>query len=333
MAIIAHWNKFFTAFIALSMPFLGMAQGDLNERELAKYNELYFAAEKFKTQGDLENAEEVFMELYKEAPDNDAVCFELARIFAELEKSEDALFFAERAAELDTTNKWYSLLLASMYRQFDKPEKEIAVFQRLANQEKTNPDYRYELAMAYLGNGQADKALHELEKLEELIGINEIISDQKKTIYLELGDIESATNEIKKLIKNYPSQIEYYGTLGQIYSVNGMPEEAFKVYQKMLEVDPTDPRPHLDLANYYKEKGDYANSILHLKEAMGSSQLEVDQKIPVLLSLLEVTDKDTSLKKEAYKILDIVLEIYYIELDHFYNFHKQYAVYMFSLLH
>lgn len=287
---------------------MGQAQRDLSERDKAKFNELFFTAQNHKTQGDLEKAEGIFMELYKEAPENDAVCYELARIYAETEQSEDALFFAERAADLDTTNKWYTLLLASMYRQFNQPLKEIALFERLTNQHPNNPDYCFELANAYLNNEQPKKALKQLGRLEDLIGINEVISDQKKTIYLSEGDVEKAADEIRKLIKAFPNQIEYYGTLGQIYIVNGYPEEAFKVYQKMLQVDPADPRPHLDLANYYKEKEDFANSILHLKQAMSSPQLQVDQKIPVLLSLLDATAQDSTLKSQTYEILDLVIQ-------------------------
>ena len=119
--------------------------------------------------------------------------------------------------------------------------------------------------------------------------------------------MSKAISEQEKLIEAFPKQLDYYGQLAQLYSVNGFDEEAFGVYQKMLEVSPEDPRPHLDLASYYRGKKEFEKSLNHLKIAMASPELDIDKKMPVLLSLFEATDLDTSLDKEAYQILEDVI--------------------------
>lgn len=308
--ITAKWNKysFILCLFALVFPIAVHAQENdepsLSEKEMRRFNELFFMAEKEKNQGNLQEAKDIYEQLYKMDTRNATVCYELARIYGEEGKADDAVFYGERAAELDPENKWFKLLLASIYREFGKTDKEIELFEELISRVPDNPDYRYELAVAYQSKGELKKALSELDKVEDILGINEVITDLKKQIYLEMGDLEGAADEIRKLIKAYPRELDYYGTLGQIYQVNGYDKKAFEIYQKMLEISPDDPRPHLDLAEYYRQKEDYKSSLFHLKKAMASPDLDIDKKIPVLLSLFAASENDTSLRKESFEIVE-----------------------------
>lgn len=297
-------------FFTLSLLFAGstFAQDHLSAKERQAFNEAYFEAQALKTKGDYEKAGELFKELYKSSPSNAAVNFELAQYYTETDNRESAIFHAERAVELEPANQWYAYLLANIYGQFNRPGKQVEVYQNLLEHDESSNEYRLELAQAYLANNQPQKALEQFNKMEEQMGVNEFISEQKKTIYLDLGDLDAATREIRKLIEAYPNTMEYYGTLGQLYSVNGFEEEAFEVYQEMLEVDSTDPRPHLDLANYYRGQNNFKKSLHHLKYAMESDLLEMEKKIPVLLSLFNASANDSVLREESYAIMNTILK-------------------------
>jgi len=257
--------------------------------------------------GNPEEALEIYRELYKITAFNPTVCYELAQLYTRAGEESDALFFAERAVELEPENKWYQLLLANVYSEFGLPEKEIEVMQKLVRIDSLNPDYRFELALAYYQNQQYKKAIHQLNRLEEIIGINQTITQQKKNIYLEQGELHEAVKEMEKLIKAFPRNIDYYGTLAQIYAVNDMPAEAFEVYQQMLNISPDDPRPHLDLARYYREKDSVEKSLYHLEKAVSSPGLSIDKKVPILLSLFDASALDTNLQKKAYTMLETVM--------------------------
>ncbi|MDZ7848041.1 MAG: tetratricopeptide repeat protein [Owenweeksia sp.] len=86
------------------------------------------------------------------------------------------------------------------------------------------------------------------------------------------------------MIKAFPRNLDYYGSLAQLYRANGLNEEAFDIYEKMLEINDDDPRVHLDLAQYYRDIGNLDTSIFHLK-TIASPALDIDQKVPVLLSM------------------------------------------------
>ena len=280
----------------------------LKPKERRAYNELFFEAEKQKSLGNMEEAREIYLQLHKMDGTNPTVSYELARIFAQQTNKEEAVYYGELAVEGDPRNEWYLLLLSKIYAGFDMPAQQVDLLKDLVALDTNNPDYHYELAMAHLRNGEPREAIAQLDALEKVIGINEVISDQKKSIYLELGELQNAAIELERLIEAFPRNLNYYGSLAQLYRANGLDEEAFVIYGEMLKIDPEDPRVHLDLANYYKDYDQYDSSLYHLTIAVESPELEIDQKVPVLLSLFDMSRTDTNLRKTAYNMLETVVE-------------------------
>lgn len=301
---------FLLALLFLSPLFLTAQEekDPLSRKQREKFNTIFFLAEKEKHIGNEEDAMKYYLALHKLDSKNATVCFELAQLFARRGQADEAIFYSERSVKLDPNNKWFKILLSSVYGKFGEAGDQIGILQDLVKMDSLNPDYRYELAMVYASNSQPKEAIAALNKLERIIGINEMISDQKKLIYLEINDLDGAVAEIKKLIEAFPRNLDFQGTLAQIYMVNGRQKEGLKVYDKMLEVDPNDPRPHLDLAQYYQQEQLFDKSIYHLRKAMKSPLLEIDKKVAVLISLFDVSARDTALKRETYDMLETLVE-------------------------
>ncbi len=284
------------------------SQDALTAKERHAFNEKFFEAKAHDAKGDFDQAFQVYRSLHAMDPENALVNYELAQLYTNENREDSAIFHAEKASTLDPQNQWYTYLRAKVYEKFGYTQKQVQLYQSLLAQEPTSEEYRYELAQAYLANKQVKEALQELNKLEEQLGKNEALTDLKKNIYLNQGNLEKAVQEVHELIEVYPQTLEYYGTLGQLYSVNGFPEKALEVYQQMLQIDSLDPRPHLDLANYYRTKQNYAQSLYHLKIALRSNQLDLEKKIPVLLSLFNASATDTALRAEVYGIMEYLLK-------------------------
>ncbi len=307
LAITACWNKTGLIIGLIIFSFSLSAQEELEGERLRLFNEQYFAAQNAKNRGDTEEALVIFESLYQKDPENAAISYELAQLYAAEEKSEKAVFHAERAFSLDPENDWYLKLKLAVYRQFEQYDAlQQSLLDRIAESESKAP-LRFQLAESYYQSGDPKKSLEQLELVEYEIGLNEQVSNQKKSIYLELGRLEDAAAELNKLIAAYPRNIDYRGALGQLYQANGEEEKALETYQSMLAIDSADPRPHLDLANYYRLEGDFGRSIFHLKKAMSSKQLDMERKIAVLLSLFEASQNDTNLRAEAFSILDEIV--------------------------
>jgi tetratricopeptide (TPR) repeat protein len=318
LEITAKWSrKLFSTFILiLIISFSAMAQkGDdlsyaLSGKELMAFNELFFAAEKDFNLGNYKQAEEKYRDLYKITAYNATVCYRLAEVYLGDGNREDAIFFGERAVELDDENKWFKLGLVTIYRQFRIPKKQVGLLSRLIESDPENPDYRFELATVHRQMGELDEAIEQLDALEERIGMHELITSEKKQIYLEKGDVDAAAEELQKLIEAFPKELNYYGILGQVYEINGLPEKALKVYNTMLEISPNDPRPHLDLANYYQKKQDREKSLFHLNKAIRSPDLDIDKKIAALLSLFNASETDSTLRNTALEMLESVVAVH-----------------------
>ncbi len=319
MAITAYWNKNtiagFAIFVCLSVgaqpadkqenPFEKI---ELSGNDQLKFDELFFQAEKQKNLGNLREAEELYKELYTLNTTNATVCFELAQIYLVAEKPSDAVFYAERAYKLNKDNYWFALLLASAYRASGESKKEVKIYEALIENEPSRESLYFELSNAHINSGDLSKAIKALERTEAIIGINEDVVRQKKQIYLEMGDVKGAVSEMEKLIDTYPDNMDYYGTLAKLYEVNGFEDKALNIYNRMLALDPMDPRPNLDLALYYQDKKDIATSLVYLKRAMASPNLDIDRKIPVLLSLFDAASRDSIMAMEADSIFTSVLE-------------------------
>ena len=305
--ITAFWNKI---GLTTSLILIGLslsAQSKIEGERLRLFNEQFFAAENAKNRDELDKALVLFEALHQKDPENALVHYELAQLYAREEDQAKAIYHAERAQDLEPDNSWYFRLLLAVYEQFGLQESLQKSLKTALRENPENEALHFQLAESYYRSGKSDKALNQLNKLEALIGVQEQISNQKKSIYLEIGDLEGAVLELKKLIQKYPKNLDYRGSLGQVYQANGKIEEAFQVYQEMLLIDSLDPRPHLDLANYYQEKGDLHQSLYHLKQAMGSSQLDMERKIAVLLSLFEVSSKDSLLTAKSFELLDEIV--------------------------
>lgn len=307
-AITVSWTRGLALLTLSTAVFTSQAQSELSKQERHAFNEGFFKAQSLKTKGNLEEALVLFENLLDIDADNAVVHYELGQLYVEQDQLDQAIFHGEKAAHLNPDNRWYLFLLGGIYQAYGLPEKQVSVFRRLLRINPKEQDYRYELAKALLRNEQYEAALAHLDTLEQELGVNEALSDLKKTIYLDTENLEGALAEVRKLIKAYPETMEYYGTLGQLYSVNGYPEKAYEVYQEMLELDSLDPRPHLDLANYYRNKQNFQLSLYHLKRALKSDRLAIEKKIPVLVSIFQASGQDSSLRQEAYAVMDYLLE-------------------------
>lgn len=267
------------------------------------FEKQFFKAQALKLRGDTAEAAQLFAQLGEEQPPKAVVFYELARLRQAQGQPQAALEAGEKAARLKPQNPAYWKLLIQLSKQYRRPVALLEAYRQLLKLEPESPTERLAYSEKLLRQGKPKAALAQLDTLEQQLGTNEQITNLQKSIYLKLGMVDSAAAELRELIRAYPANLEYYGTLGQIYAANERPQKAFQVYQEMLALDSTDPRPHLDLANYYRQQDDLQASLHHLRIALRSQELPLDKKMPVLLSLFKASAQDTSLHQELEDLL------------------------------
>jgi tetratricopeptide (TPR) repeat protein len=270
-----------------------------------KLTETFFEASKQKMLGNLDEAAVLFHECIKLDGTHAASYFELANLLYKKENLTDALPFARKARSLDPNNEWYNLFEADILINTGDAQNAIIIYQALIKRFPDKIEYNYEIANAYLMLNKVDEAIKIYDKMEEVMGVNEELSIQKEKLYLEQNKLKEAVAELEKLIAAFPGEQRYLGMLAEVYIANDMAEKAYPVYERMLENDANDPILHLNLAEYFKRKGDYERSFQELKFAFASPDLSIDQKIQVLVSYYTLTDSDKRLLPQAFELLDL----------------------------
>jgi len=307
LAITAFWNKYLFLLVLIFFSVSLSAQSNLKGERLRLFNENFFAAQNFKLRGESEKAEALFGELYRIDSENATVCYELAQLAIARQDQNDALFYAEKAVEIDSQNSWYMLLCAAIYKQAQLTDKQLSIYKRLLSQDRESLNYRFELAQAYIDQEKIELALAHIDTIENTLGPIESLIELKKVAYLKANDVDGAAAAIQQLIDREPNNLDNYGALGQLYQINGRAEEALEIYHIMVDLDSNDPRPQLDLANYYRQINNKEASLHHLRKAMQSPRLDIERKVGVLLSLFDASLKDSTLAQEAYLMLNDVI--------------------------
>jgi Flp pilus assembly protein TadD len=83
------------------------------------------------------------------------------------------------------------------------------------------------------------------DKLEINVGVNEELSLHKSKIYLEINQPDNAVLELQKLVKSNPNEMRYLGLLADLYEQLERSDEAFELYNKILELEPNNGYVHL----------------------------------------------------------------------------------------
>lgn len=271
-----------------------------------KVTALFFDGNKQKMLGNFEEAAGYYHDCIKIDPNHAAAYYELGGLLSAKDHLADALPFALRALELDPENQWYALFTADIQMGLNDYRAASKIYAKLSEKAPENVDYLYELATTYLYLNELEKAIEAYNKIEVIIGVNEEISVQKEKIYLQLDKLDEAVAELENLIDNFPREQRYLGMLAEVYTANDMTDKAFEVYQRMKENNPDDPIVHLNLAEYYRKKGDFESSFSELKLAFSSPALNIDNKIQVMMSYYSLTENSDKLISQAYELLDLL---------------------------
>lgn len=282
----------------------------LSEKQKLEFDYLFHEANKERLLGNFQMAAGLFARCIKINPNEAAPYYEMANIYDMTQDANLSLAFVKKAVELDASNKWYRLLYAHALQRTGDTENAIKQYEKLVELEPNNIDLYFDMAQMQSYIGKYKEALNSLSKIEKVVGVDEQIILQKEKIYIKLNDIDGAANEVRKLINAYPDRVQYQGILADLYLANDLPEKAFAIYQEILVKDPNNPYAHLSLYDYYKSKKEDEKAIEEAKLAFQSPDLDIDTKMQILLHYYSLSDKNATLKKEAFELNKILIKVH-----------------------
>ncbi|MBX5438921.1 MAG: tetratricopeptide repeat protein [Thermoflavifilum sp.] len=270
---------------------------------------LFFAAEIHKQAGDFTTALFNLFLFLAYNPHDAAAHFEISRLFVELQQPHRALFYAEKAASLDTSNLWYQISYADVLVMNKRYDSAAAVFAELYRRWPHQTAYLYNEAVLLTQSRfhREDSALKIFDELEKRNGVQEEYVYQKQRIYLQQKKVDAAVAEVRKLIAQFPDEPRYYRLLAQIFDQQQMHDSAIAVWQALLRRYPDYPQGLIAMALQLRRQGDTAAFYTYMAKAFANPNLDVEDKIEFLYPFLQYVEIDSMRMEEALRLSRMVI--------------------------
>ena len=306
---------YFCLFVALllvtSCATKKVAQGEvlpqLSEEETRRHDYYFLEATR---QREMENHVDA-LALYEHCleinPHSAAVMYELAQYYAFLQQPERSRFLLEKAVELEPENFWYRQTLGAYYRSIREMGKAIEVYEDMSLQFPARGELLMMLLDLYAQQNDYSNLIKTLDRLEVKEGKNEQLSMEKYRIYLQMGDKENAFREIENLSNEYPNDLRYRVMLGDSYLDNERVDEAFSIYQEVLNEDPENAQAQLSMVSYYEYTGQ--DSLLYVQQEtlLMNRKLSTTLRAEVMRSIVLQNEREGKDSVRVFQLFDRLL--------------------------
>ncbi len=225
-------------------------------------------------------------------PQNSGILYKTAETLQKLNKTAEAISFAEKAVLGDQKNKYYYLLLIELYRKELKLDLATKTYLQMLEEVPGTKEYHYELASLYLYMGKYKESLEQLNKFEQVFGLNEEVVKQKQYIYLRQNKLDKALEEGQRLISSNPDEPRFLINQAEILNSNNRNKEAKALMEDLLKKKPGFSMAHLMLHNIYKSEGKNAEAEQQLRMAFKDPDLSAEQKINIIAGYLNLPGQD-----------------------------------------
>ena len=225
---------------------------------------------------------------------DDAAHFALAQIYLNQENLDQAAVHTLKASELDPKNEHYQSELAFMYVELKRFQEATSVFEKLLKKAPNNQSYYAGAAECYAKMGDAKKGLDLLSRMENNLGANPGISIEKFKLLVSLHRDEEAIQVLKDAKKKFTGEPMIIANLVDYYMQSKRFQEGFDLLKELVAVDPNNGMALLMLGDMQMQSGDTKNGLQNLKAAIKSDGPSIDQKMNILMALQgqEVMDPD-----------------------------------------
>lgn len=256
----------------------------------AREAEFYFTeGEKYFILEDYAKALLFYQKTLEVVPENATVHFKIADVLNRGTREEDlqkAALSVEQALRLEKKNKYFYLLAANIYNGLSQFDKAAETYEQLIDEIPGNEDYLFELGATYQYANKLEQAIKTYTRAEALVGINEMSSIQKIRIYLELNKAKEALTEAEKLVDLDPTEARYAMSVAELFSQRGDKSNAIRFLENFTRENNEDlGQVNMMLAALYRENSQYKESEQLLLKVFDDESVEFGSKALIIATL------------------------------------------------
>lgn len=267
--------------------FILLSGKPLNAVDSSKVIDFYYAGLREKVVDNPVLAIESFKQAINIDPLHHPSYYELAQIYFKKGDLSNARIYAEKALTIKTDNQWYWLLVANIYQQQQDYKLLTHALGELIKIEPEKLEYRFDKANALFMMGNLNEALALYNNLEQKIGLTDQVLQGRQRIYLKNGEIKKAIADLQQLIKNNPTDVRYYLSLGDLYFANQMLNDALNVYQQAKQLDDANPFTRMAIAQILESQKKPQEAFEEIKAAFAQPGFSIDQKVKIIIKYFD----------------------------------------------
>jgi tetratricopeptide (TPR) repeat protein len=202
--------------------------------------------------GELDEAIEQFQEAVRQRPDNIDYLYELGSLLMEADRFTEAMDIAEHAIQTNPDDPRGYALKSRGLMWSDSPQSIQVAIQGLDRDPNFAPLYASQ-AVAYTNLGRWQEGLRMATRAREIDPNNIFVQWSYQWPATYRGDFRGAIESLEISIGLNPNLITPYFYLARLYIVANEPTMGIATYERILELDPENPRAHLRLCETYAQ--------------------------------------------------------------------------------
>jgi tetratricopeptide (TPR) repeat protein len=275
----------------------------LSERDELEYFYTFTEATNRALLLDYPSAIELYKACIKKFPDKPAPYYQISQIFLTDPKYIGlAKKFALKSVELNDSNKWYLLNLASIFNYEKNVDSLIYVYEKLVNV-SADIEYKYQLANLYSMSGEYDKALKLSNVLDQEMGETKEVLLMKHKLYDALNMHDSAVSILEQIINLFPEENENYGMLAEYLSVLNKYSRANEIYIDLLKRDSLNGMANISYADFFYKQNQNDSAIKYYVKGFKDNNIVFEDKATIIYGFIY---NESSIQKDSILIRTLI---------------------------
>ncbi|MEZ5046027.1 MAG: tetratricopeptide repeat protein [Chitinophagaceae bacterium] len=306
-------------FLALSIPFFfacrlhkewkkdGIQNTPVQQHKPSEENQAFFNAELKRLKNELSSAQLLYEDFIKQYPNNAVGHYNLSKIYLQNRAWDKAETEARKAVAIQDTNIYFLDHLTEVLIYQKKYQTTIPFLQALQKLKPNTLEFTYRLAGIYFRLKKYDLALSEIQQLEKLQTYDEDVTKLKLEIYKRKDDDKNAIIELEKIVAHNELAYQEHLELISYYEKLKQTEKVEAHFEKLKNANANNQEIQVALLNHYLYHSNKKKFISYLKETVSNKHIEEPLKVNLLLSVIDLNKKDSSLLQQN-DLMQIVKE-------------------------